>query len=58
MLLLNSLSSILLLSLISRGLIVGGRYIEVELPVKANAAYNLGISQAVRPLELDFSLII
>ena len=42
--LLNSPSSILLLGLIGRGLIVGGYYIEVELPIKANVAYNLGVS--------------
>ena len=42
--LLNLPSSILLLSLVDRGLIVGGYYIGVELPIEANVAYNLGVS--------------
>ena len=43
-LLLNLLFSVLLLSLIGKGLIVKECYIRVELPIEANAAYNLGVS--------------
>ena len=56
--LLNSLFSILPLGLIGKGLIIKGSYIGVELPIKANAAYNIGVSRAARPLELDSGLLI
>ena len=42
--LLNSLSGILLLSLVGRGLIIRGYYIKIKLLIKANAAYSLKVS--------------
>ena len=41
-LLLNLLFNILLLNLIGRNLTVGGYYIRVKLPIKANIVCNLG----------------
>ena len=43
-LLLNTLLSIFLLSLTGKELIIGGYYIGVELPIKANIVYNLKVS--------------